>query len=354
MKCHYHNESSFCLNAARPKLIETQFVQGLSIYGGHDRQDNITTPLTLANSPFWTITPSYSEDIYIANLRILAPLTKIGNTDGCNLESCRNAVIKNLYIKNGDDGIALKSGLNGLGLEFGRTDRTRVDIDNITTEGRGGLAMGSEMSGGIRNVTVRNCRLLGERSIIFKPSVGRGGYMEDIRFENITTSSSRGVYFAMNHDGIPLLPDNHYVPLVSNIRFHQVTHLDGLRGFAHCLQANRSQCFNITADTVPKSPWPEILPLPRFFTCKTTAHTMFQGTIRLPWPVCIPLDAPVNLRPDYPNWGPTRGNFSSLKECQSACDDFYYKTKLKLVGGTTTTAMDPGTKNIEPMVSLPD
>jgi hypothetical protein len=54
------------------------------------------------------------------------------------------------------------------------------------------------------------------------------------------------------------------------------------------------------------------------FGCKRTANTMF-GTVDLPWPVCIPLNAPVNLRPDYPNYGPASGNYSSLVECKAAC-----------------------------------
>lgn len=57
---------------------------------------------------------------------------------------------------------------------------------------------------------------------------------------------------------------------------------------------------------------------PQTFGCKRTAATMF-GKITLPWGVCIPLDAPVNLRSDYPNWGPTTGNFTTLASCSASC-----------------------------------
>ena len=95
--CHYppHNDSSRCEIASRPKLIETQFVDGLRVVGSSPG-----SPLTLRNSPFWTLTPSYSQNIYIANLNISDPIDLIGNTDGVNLDSCRNALVENILIKN--------------------------------------------------------------------------------------------------------------------------------------------------------------------------------------------------------------------------------------------------------------
>jgi polygalacturonase len=309
--------SSYCLPASRPKLVEMQFVSGISIYGGHRKENSaFSSPLTLANSPFWTITPSYSQDIYISNLQILAP-GFVGNTDGCNLDSSRNAVIQNLYISNGDDGIALKSGLDGFGLNLA-IPTENIWIENVTTssKGRGGLAIGSEMSGGIRNVTFRNCRLLGERGITIKPSVGRGGYIDGVLFQNIETSRTT---LSMGHDGVPLMSNNTFVPLISNIRFENVSRVDLAHGLSDCSKANQSKCFNISSDDGQNSPWNESLPSPRYYTCKTAAKTLFYGTAQLPWPVCIPMDSPVNLRPDYPNWGPTTGVYSSLHACQADC-----------------------------------
>lgn len=60
--------------------------------------------LTLQNSPFWTLTPSYTQNIHVADLRILAPIDRIGNTDGVNLDSCRNVLVENIWIQNSDDG----------------------------------------------------------------------------------------------------------------------------------------------------------------------------------------------------------------------------------------------------------
>jgi polygalacturonase len=112
----------------------------------------------------------------VSDLRILAPLDRIGNTDGVNIDSCRNVLVENIWIQNSDDGVCIKSGLNGFGLNLG-IPTENVLIRNITCPpgGRGGFAIGSEMSGGLRNVTYRDSVLDGQRGINIKPSVGRGG-----------------------------------------------------------------------------------------------------------------------------------------------------------------------------------
>ena len=332
-RCHYTpgNDSSFCEVASRPKLIETQYVDGLRVVGAPAAAAPAAAApaaaapaaaapaaaapgtLTLQNSPFWTLTPSYTQNIHVADLRILAPMDRIGNTDGVNLDSCRNALVENIVIENSDDGVCIKSGLNGFGLNLG-IPTENVLVRNITclAGGRGGFAIGSEMSGGMRNITFRDSVLDGERGIDIKPSVGRGGYMHGLLFANIV---GKGVGFSMGGDGEPLMPGNNYVPLISDMAFVGIKSAVG-NAFGACAKANRSKCFNLTVDGKAEH-WPEPLP-PQTFACKKQAHTMF-GTIDLPWGVCIPLDAPVNIRPDYPNWGPAIGNFSSLVACQAAC-----------------------------------
>eukprot|EP00041_Stephanoeca_diplocostata_P037171 m.1392281 g.1392281 ORF g.1392281 m.1392281 type:complete len:469 (+) comp24991_c0_seq67:3258-4664(+) len=307
--CHYppHNDSAYCLTANRPKLLEFQFVTGLNVHG-----DGATNPLTLENSPFWTLTPSYSQNIYVHDLRILAPMNRIGNTDGCNLDSCRNAIIENLYIENSDDGVSMKSGLDGFGMNLA-IPTENVLVQNITcgAGGRGGFAIGSEMSGGIRNITFRDSVLLGERGLHLKSSVGRGGYIHDILYENIDMSVALGIYFKIGSDGIPIEPGNQFTPLVSNLRFFNISGGGGCS--FDCQNANQSTCFNVTfgghhpTHCKPPSPSPALHE--QKYTCKDTAA----------WPVCLPLAAPVNNDPNYPNWGPTRGTFLSLSDCQRVC-----------------------------------
>ena len=117
--------------------------------------------------------------------------------------------------------MCIKSGLNGFGLNLG-VPTENVLIRNITCPkgGRGGFALGSEMSGGMRNITFRDSVLDGERGIDIKPSFGRGGYMQDVTFENIRTRG--GVGFNLGRDGALLMPGNDYVPLVANIAFTNV------------------------------------------------------------------------------------------------------------------------------------
>ena len=155
--------------------------------------------------------------------------------------------------------------------------------------------------------------LQGERGINIKPSVGRGGYIQDLTFENIQTKSTS---FGVGGDGVPLMPGNNYVPLVSNVHFINVTHLKQSSKFPACSDCNQSKCYNLTVDGIAGA-WPDPLP-PQTFTCKTTAATMF-GKVALPWGVCLPTNAPVNVDPGYPNWGPTTGSYPTLGECIAAC-----------------------------------
>ena len=87
--------------------------------------------LTLRNSPFWTLTPSYSQQVHVRDLRILAPMDRIGNTDGVNIDSSRDVLVENIYIRNSDDGVCIKSGLDGFGLNLA-IPTENVLVRNIT------------------------------------------------------------------------------------------------------------------------------------------------------------------------------------------------------------------------------
>eukprot|EP00038_Savillea_parva_P011290 m.196461 g.196461 ORF g.196461 m.196461 type:complete len:490 (+) comp19815_c0_seq1:27-1496(+) len=316
-RCHYppHNQTALCERAGRPKLIEAQFVNGFYVLGTSDGPN--AGVLTLRNSPFWTVTPSYTRNIHVSNLKILAPMNMIGNTDGVNLDSCRDAVVENLYINNSDDGVSVKSGIDGYGLNLA-IPTENVLVRNITCPpgGRGGLAIGSEMSGGIRNITFRDCSLHGERGIHIKTSPIRGGYIDDITFENIDTATAKLDVEPL--DGAPFVPGNHYLPIVSNIHFINASSSCSF----DCAGMNRSKCFNLTVEAsrggcvAPPSSTDK--PPPQTFGCKDSAMTLF-GAVTFPWPVCVPLNAPVNLFPTFANYGPTSGQFATLAACQAAC-----------------------------------
>ena len=138
------------------------------------------------NSPNWNLHPLMCENIIIDNIFVKNPSYAI-NGDAIDLESCKNALIINSKFDAGDDGICLKSGKD----KDGR--RRNKPCENIIIDGckvfagHGGFVVGSEMSGGIKNIKVSNCQFLGTDSgLRFKTNRGRGGIVENIYIENIT------------------------------------------------------------------------------------------------------------------------------------------------------------------------
>jgi len=143
----------------------------------------LLSDFTIENSPFWIIHPLLSENVIIRNLHINSLGT---NNDGCDPESCKNVLIENCYFNTGDDCIAIKSGRNNDGLKTVASEN--IYVRNCFMEnGHGGVVMGSEISGGIRNVFVENCEMDSpelDRAIRFKTNSNRGGVTENIYVRN--------------------------------------------------------------------------------------------------------------------------------------------------------------------------
>lgn len=139
--------------------------------------------VTLIDSPSWTVNPINCSNVTIDNLSILNPADS-PNTDGINPESCSNVRISNCNIDVGDDCIAIKAGTEDT---LVRIPCENITITNCTmVHGHGGVVLGSEMSGDIRNVTISNCVFKQtDRGIRMKSRRGRGGTIEDIRISNI-------------------------------------------------------------------------------------------------------------------------------------------------------------------------
>jgi polygalacturonase len=132
----------------------------------------------------WTIHPLFCKNFTARNLIIRSVAS---NSDGIDLDSCSDVLIEKCDINTGDDGIAIKSG-RGLAAQNLNRPCENIVIKDCRLEASkfAGLALGSEMSGGIRNVKVENCVIAGKQNAIYiKSRDGRGGYMEDISFENI-------------------------------------------------------------------------------------------------------------------------------------------------------------------------
>ncbi|WP_373056637.1 glycosyl hydrolase family 28 protein [Zunongwangia sp. H14] len=151
---------------------------------------------TFQNSPAWNIHPLMSEDITLRNLTVRNPWYS-QNGDGLDLESCKNVVIYNNSFDVGDDAICFKSGKNEDGRKRGMPTENVIVKNNIVYHGHGGFVVGSEMSGGVKNVHVSNCTFMGtDVGLRFKSTRGRGGvveniYISDIDMINIPTEAIR-------------------------------------------------------------------------------------------------------------------------------------------------------------------
>lgn len=138
------------------------------------------------NSPAWNLHPLMCENVLIENVEVRNP-SYAQNGDGLDLESCKNALIVNSTFDVGDDGICLKSGKDEDGRRRARPCEN-VIVDGCTVfKGHGGFVVGSEMSGGVRNISVSNCHFLGtDVGLRFKSKRGRGGVVENIWIRNIS------------------------------------------------------------------------------------------------------------------------------------------------------------------------
>jgi polygalacturonase len=167
-----HREKT--LDYPRPRLISFTNCANIVIEG-----------ITATNSPSWTINPVRCENVMVDKVTIINP-PDTPNTDGINPDSCRNVHISNCHVDVGDDCVTIKSGTEVAGRE-NLSPCENITITNCTmVHGHGGVVIGSEMSGSVRNVVISNCVFMGtDRGIRLKARRGRGGVVEDIRVTNI-------------------------------------------------------------------------------------------------------------------------------------------------------------------------
>jgi polygalacturonase len=171
----WQNFSAGTLNHTRPKLVE--FVYGRNLY---------FSGITLQNSPFWNLHIIYSSNVVVDGMIILAP-RPVGNTDGVDLDSCTDSVIRNTLVDVGDDGICIKASLDPNGV---RRPTARVEVYNCTVLSRN-IAFGSVVAGGIHDVTVRNCTISTPEgtaawAIKIKGHQYDGGGVENVLLEDLT------------------------------------------------------------------------------------------------------------------------------------------------------------------------
>jgi polygalacturonase len=141
--------------------------------------------VTFQNPPNWTLNPVLCDDVSILNVQVRnSPLAQ--NSDALDLESCRRAAIRDCTFDVGDDGICLKSGKDAAGRRIGVPTEDVLVAGCTVYHAHGGFTIGSEMSGGVRNVVVTNCTFMGtDIGLRFKSTRGRGGVVEKIFISNV-------------------------------------------------------------------------------------------------------------------------------------------------------------------------
>ncbi|SFC45105.1 Pectate lyase superfamily protein [Zunongwangia mangrovi] len=190
------------------------------------RSENILIEgVTIQNSPFWTVNPAFCNNIRITGVTIFNPESP--NTDGINPTSCKNVHISDSHISVGDDCITIKSGRDADGRKWA-TPTENVTITNCTMlSGHGGVVIGSEMSGGIKKITISNCVFDGtDRGIRLKTARGRGGVVEDIRVSNIVMNNIQEQAIMMNmfyDHNETIEPVSERTPTFRNIHFSGIT-----------------------------------------------------------------------------------------------------------------------------------
>lgn len=162
--------------ARRPKGIFLNHCKNIELQG-----------ITVKNTPAWNQHPYFCEDIKYIDMHLENPKNS-PTTDGCNPESCKRVEIVGCYFSVGDDCIAIKSGKMEMGSRFKRPSE-QIKIRNCLMEyGHGGVTLGSEMSGGIKDIEVKQCLFhKTDRGLRIKTQRGRGAtaVIDGITFENI-------------------------------------------------------------------------------------------------------------------------------------------------------------------------
>ena len=139
----------------------------------------------IINAPFWNINPVLCENVTVRNVSVV---THGPNNDGCNPESSKNVLITDCYFDTGDDCIAIKSGRNEDGREIGRPAENHIIENCEMKDGHGGIVLGSEISGGARNIFAQNLKMDSpelDRILRIKTSSLRGGVIENIYMRNV-------------------------------------------------------------------------------------------------------------------------------------------------------------------------
>ncbi len=209
----------------RPQFIQPYRCQNVLIEG-----------VTIRNSPMWEIHPVLCNNVIVRDVKIDSHGP---NNDGCDPESCKDVLIENCTFDTGDDCIAIKSGRNSDGRRVNVATENLIVRNCTMKDGHGGVSIGSEISGGVRNVFVHDCKMSSphlDRALRIKTNAQRGGIIENVWFERVTIGevATDAIQIDFNYEEAENGP---HKPIVRNIHIADVTCRKStdalsLRGFA--------------------------------------------------------------------------------------------------------------------------
>lgn len=212
-------------NYLRPPFIQPYRCKNVLIEG-----------VTIKNSPFWLVNPVLCENVTVQGIHCesYGP-----NSDGCDPEACKDVLIQNCIFDTGDDCIAIKSGRNADGRRVGVASEN-ILIENCQMKaGHGGVVIGSEISGGVRNLYVDNCEMSSpdlDRGIRIKTNSIRGGHLKNLNYRNINIGQVKDAivinfYYEEGDVGkfTPVLEDIR----IENLWVEHATRAFSLRGYPH-------------------------------------------------------------------------------------------------------------------------
>lgn len=195
----------------RPTMIEPYRCENVLIEG-----------ITIINGPFWHIHPALSRNVIVRNVQVngLGP-----NNDGCDPESCKDVLIEGCCFNTGDDCIAIKSGRNNDARRVNMPSENIIVRDCVMKAGHAGVAVGSEITGGARNIFVEKCTMDDpnlDRAIRLKTNSVRGGFIENVYVRDVTIGQVKEAVLLIDFF-YPDVEKGNLKPVVRNINMENVT-----------------------------------------------------------------------------------------------------------------------------------
>lgn len=215
------------MNEAGTPVEERKFGKGHQLrplfFQPFECENVLVSGVTFTNAPFWVMHPIKSTNITVDGVTVSSHGP---NNDGCDPEYSKNVLIKNCVFDTGDDCIAIKSGRNNDGRRVAIPSENIVVQNCTMKDGHGGVVMGSEISAGVRNVFVRDCKMDSpnlDRAIRIKTNTLRGGFVDGVYVKNIEVGQVKEAVLKINtHYGIYENQEGDYIPEIKNIYMENI------------------------------------------------------------------------------------------------------------------------------------